>query len=205
MTSRTIRPGRQARGQAHIQRILDAAAALIAQSGVDGLTMSAIGEAAGSAPGSLYQFFSNREALIEALAERESAVVQACVLQALEAWHCGSSKTPASLMDALLPPLLETYRARPAWGELLHALAQRGAPGDVEQALDASIQMPLATALSLLSPGASTDRSMLAAAMLLNFGHAGLLAACVDESGSVYGEVRRALIAYVTEWARDEG
>ncbi|MCO6185723.1 TetR/AcrR family transcriptional regulator [Rhizobium sp. L1K21] len=205
MTARTIRPGRQARGQAHIQRILDSAAALIAQSGVDGLTMSAIGEAAGSAPGSLYQFFSNREALIEALAEREAAIVEACVLSALESWNSRQSKTPMSLMDALLPPLFETYQARPAWGELLHALARRGAPGDVEQALDASIQMPLAAALSLLCPQASADRCMLAAAMLLNFGHAGLLAACADTSGSVYGEVRRALNAYVTDWARNEG
>ena len=180
--------------------MLNAAAELIAKSGVDGMTMSAVGAAAGSAPGSLYQFFPSREALIEALAKREAAAVEACVEASLSTWRATGEQTSEGLIDALLPPLLEAYRESPAWGELLHALARRGAPGDLEQALDARIQVMLADALSRLAPQASPAQSMLAAALMLNFGHAGVLSASRDLGEIMLAEVRRALVAYLTAW-----
>ena len=64
------RPRRQERGQRRIAAILDAAAALFAARGVEGTTMSAIAERSRTSIGSLYQFFPNREALVEALAEQ---------------------------------------------------------------------------------------------------------------------------------------
>jgi len=63
-------PRRQERGQRRIAAILDAAAALFAARGVEGTTMSAIAERSHTSIGSLYQFFPNREALVEALAEQ---------------------------------------------------------------------------------------------------------------------------------------
>ncbi len=61
---------RQERGQRRIAAILDAAAALFTSRGVEGTTMSAIAAESGTSIGSLYQFFPNREALVEALAEQ---------------------------------------------------------------------------------------------------------------------------------------
>jgi AcrR family transcriptional regulator len=43
---------------------------LFASRGVEGTTMSAVAAASGTSIGSLYQFFPNREALVEALAEQ---------------------------------------------------------------------------------------------------------------------------------------
>jgi AcrR family transcriptional regulator len=63
-------PRRQARGQRRIAAILEAAAALFTSRGVEGTTMSAIAAESGTSIGSLYQFFPNREALVEALAEQ---------------------------------------------------------------------------------------------------------------------------------------
>jgi AcrR family transcriptional regulator len=63
-------PRRQERGQRRIAAILDAAAALFTSRGVEGTTMSAIAAHSATSIGSLYQFFPNREALVEALAER---------------------------------------------------------------------------------------------------------------------------------------
>jgi AcrR family transcriptional regulator len=63
-------PRRQARGERRIAAILDAAAALFAGRGIEGTTMSAIAAQSGTSIGSLYQFFPNREALVEALAEQ---------------------------------------------------------------------------------------------------------------------------------------
>jgi AcrR family transcriptional regulator len=68
--ARRTPPRRQERGQRRIAAILDAAAALFASRGVEGTTMSAIAAASETSIGSLYQFFPNREALVEALAEQ---------------------------------------------------------------------------------------------------------------------------------------
>jgi len=68
--ARRVPPRRQERGQRRIAAILEAAAALFAARGVEGTTMSAIAERSRTSIGSLYQFFPNREALVEALAEQ---------------------------------------------------------------------------------------------------------------------------------------
>lgn len=201
MTAEAARKPRQARSQARVQRILDAAAEQIALGGVESLTMAGVGVASGSAPGSLYQYFPTRDHLIDALAEREARLVEICVADAIADWQKCGSATPSSLIDALLPPLMKIYRARPAWGELLHALARGGEPGAVEQRLDAQIEKHLTGALCRLNPDATKDRRALAAAILLDLGHAGLFLAKRIASEAAYGEVRLALIAYLTAWS----
>jgi AcrR family transcriptional regulator len=61
---------RQPRGQARIEQILDAATLVFAEKGYESTTTNAIAARAGISPGSLYQFFSNKEAIAEGLAER---------------------------------------------------------------------------------------------------------------------------------------
>lgn len=64
------RTPRQERGAARVERLLNAAAALIAELGVEGTTTNAIAAAAATSVGSLYQFFPNKDAVVHALAER---------------------------------------------------------------------------------------------------------------------------------------
>jgi AcrR family transcriptional regulator len=67
----------QDRGQRRVDLILDAAAAVIAEVGVDGATTNAIAARARTSVGSLYQFFPNKDAIVQALAVRyTSAFVQ---------------------------------------------------------------------------------------------------------------------------------
>lgn len=61
---------KQARSRQRFALILDAAAALIAQHGVDNVTTNHIAERAGVSIGSLYQFFPSKEAIIAALLDR---------------------------------------------------------------------------------------------------------------------------------------
>jgi AcrR family transcriptional regulator len=61
---------RQSRGEARIEQILDAATLVFAEKGYEATTTNAIAARAGISPGSLYQFFSNKEAIAEGLAER---------------------------------------------------------------------------------------------------------------------------------------
>jgi AcrR family transcriptional regulator len=60
----------QARSRKRYDAILDAAAAIFAEIGVEAATMEAIAERAETSIGSVYQFFPNKLTLFEAVAER---------------------------------------------------------------------------------------------------------------------------------------
>lgn len=63
----------QRRSALRVERMLDAAAGLLDELGTEGLTTSAIARAAGVSVGSLYQFFPDKHAVVEALARRSFA------------------------------------------------------------------------------------------------------------------------------------
>lgn len=68
--NRLRREPRQARSRARVARILDAAAALADEAGVDGLAVAEIARRARVPIGTLYQFFASKDAVVHALAER---------------------------------------------------------------------------------------------------------------------------------------
>ena len=59
---------RQKRGVLRVEEILQAAGALFTELGYDNVTTNMIAARAGVSPGSLYQFFSNKEAIAQAFA-----------------------------------------------------------------------------------------------------------------------------------------
>jgi AcrR family transcriptional regulator len=60
----------QQRSAARVERMLDAAAELLDEVGLEGLTTSGIAGRASVSVGSLYQFFPDKHAVVEALARR---------------------------------------------------------------------------------------------------------------------------------------
>ncbi|MFG2254288.1 TetR/AcrR family transcriptional regulator [Streptomyces mirabilis] len=60
----------QARSRETVKRILDAAAVLIDEGGVDAVTTRLIADRAGITAASLYRFFADREQILDALVER---------------------------------------------------------------------------------------------------------------------------------------
>ena len=68
-------PVRRARGLARIASILDAAAAEFAHLGYDRATTNSIAARAGISPGSLYQYFSDKAAIADALAARYAETI----------------------------------------------------------------------------------------------------------------------------------
>lgn len=60
----------QKRSREMVNRLLDTTAALLAERGLDNTTTNHVAERAGVSIGSLYQYFPDKEALIEALLER---------------------------------------------------------------------------------------------------------------------------------------
>ncbi|MGJ5201914.1 TetR/AcrR family transcriptional regulator [Bradyrhizobium sp. HKCCYLR20261] len=72
----TARAPRQARGRERREQLLDAAAALIAESGLAAVSMHAAAERAGASIGSVYHFFRDKDQMLDALAERHDAELQ---------------------------------------------------------------------------------------------------------------------------------
>lgn len=100
----------QARSRETVERILDAAAVLIDEGGVDAVTTRAIAERAGITAPSLYRFFADREQVLDALIELHLERLSAFLAQAEAGW------TPRSLAEFVareLDSYAAYYRAHP--------------------------------------------------------------------------------------------
>jgi AcrR family transcriptional regulator len=108
---RTMRmtPRRQARGERRVAQLLDAAAMVFAEYGYEGTTTNAVAARAGASPGTLYQFFSNKETLAEALAERYLRQ-----LDEIFAPDIGRLPVPA-LVDQVIDPMMAFGVANPGF------------------------------------------------------------------------------------------
>lgn len=63
----------QARSRERVERILDVAARIVVERGVDAMTTRSVADEAGVPVASLYQYFSDRDAVLLALVERDIA------------------------------------------------------------------------------------------------------------------------------------
>jgi AcrR family transcriptional regulator len=110
-------PRRQARGERRIAQIIDAAAELFAENGYESVTTNAIAARAGISPGSLYQFFSNKDAIVRALTERYVAELASAHSAALEGDDLDDLALDA-LVDKVLSPLVAFNRSHRAFKAL---------------------------------------------------------------------------------------
>jgi AcrR family transcriptional regulator len=79
----TRRVPRQERSRRRVEGLLDSAARLVVERGVDALTTRDIAEGAGAPVASLYQYFSDKEDVLLALAERDMEEMDAQVVEDL--------------------------------------------------------------------------------------------------------------------------
>lgn len=74
------RTPRQARSREKVQLMLEAATRILEKEGLGGLTTNAVAAKAGVSIGTLYQYFPNKAAILDALADREMADMSARVM-----------------------------------------------------------------------------------------------------------------------------
>lgn len=114
--------------------LLDAAQGVIAESGYDAATMSAIAQRAGASIGSLYQFFPNKQAVAQALRVHYSKEYDdRCSGLALEARSPNLDAFVSHLID-LTVSFVETH---PAFLPLLDAPGNTRIPAAIRHALRA--------------------------------------------------------------------
>ncbi|WP_411079132.1 TetR family transcriptional regulator [Streptomyces sp. cmx-18-6] len=131
-TAEATRPRRrQARGEARIAQLLQAAASVFCTSGYTASSTNAIAREAGVSPGTLYQFFPNKEAIAVELGD-----------QLLNRWRdtYGAAFTPSHMelpldrmLDAVLDPLIAFNCENPAFFALMHGSE---IPGRITEAHD---------------------------------------------------------------------
>lgn len=105
----------QERGRQTVVRILEAAAAIADEEGVDAATTRAIADRAGVSYPSLYRFFADREAILDELLERLCAELDARCVEAEKSWQITSV---ADLLNNELDLHVHYYRRYPSSARL---------------------------------------------------------------------------------------
>ncbi|MEU5155465.1 TetR/AcrR family transcriptional regulator [Glycomyces sp. NPDC021274] len=108
---------RQARGEKRIEELLDAAAAVFAERGYKAAGTNEIARRAGASPGTLYQFFQNKDAIAEALMARYVARLRAAHG---EAFDPAVAELPLpEMLDRTIDPVVAFDRANPGFYALM--------------------------------------------------------------------------------------
>lgn len=179
---------RQARGERRVSQLLAAAAGVFCRTGYAAASTNAIAREAGVSPGTLYQFFPNKEAIAIELGGQ--------LLHRAEETH-GQAFLPENmcrplpeLLDAILDPLIAFNCENPAFWALMHG---SGIPGMTQEHEELHTRMfgRVEGALRALSPGASPAELTHTSHMIL-----GIFKASLDLILAHEGAERA---AYVTE------
>jgi AcrR family transcriptional regulator len=114
------REPRQARSKERVERILDVAAAIVDERGVDAVTTNAIAAEAELPVGTIYQFFPNRQAVLHALLARGLDALDARFQPLLAPAH--DDEPLAVTVDAVVDALAAAYTEIPALAALVQGL-----------------------------------------------------------------------------------
>src|ERR1035438_8246894 len=98
----------QARGRRTVARVLDAAAEQFVAVGYDAATTTQIAARAGVSVGSVYQFFADKEALLDALAERHAAGIDGVLSSSQQ---LGERASLVQVVDAIVDGVI-AYASR---------------------------------------------------------------------------------------------
>lgn len=195
---------RQSRGQQRVERLLDAAAEVIAESGLAAATAEAIAQKAQTAKGSLYQFFPNRDAVLAALALRYADEMRAIHERAFPMDSRGLSLD--RLIDRIVKPLAEFHDRNPAFRRVFATIEgpaddTRTAPLRLRSQLFDSFVDRLDVLFSARNPTLPSKERRRAALVCATVGQS-LLArrsrAPLAEKKPLLDDLRRLLVAYLT-------
>ena len=160
-----------------VDAILEATIRVLEREGADAATTSRVAEVAGVSVGTLYQYFANRDAILNALQDRELERASQLMSGLLGRSERASEQ---DIARAVVEALLKSYRAAPALHRVLAVEGLRVTPHDRVLAFDARVVGTIRAFLSL--PGMRVRRTNLDAAAFV-----------------IYQAVRAAMLAYLLE------
>lgn len=183
--------------------LLDAAATVIARSGLEAATAEAIALEARTAKGSLYQFFPNRDAVLAALALRFADEMRAIHERAFPIDSHGL--TLERLIDRIVKPLAEFHDRNPAFRRVFAhhdgpSDDTRSAPSRLRSQLFESFVDRLDVLFAARNPRLGTRERRRAALIAATIGQSILARrarAVAAEKKALFDDLRRILIAYL--------
>ncbi len=132
-SSKTSRkPPQQSRAKATVSAILDGMIRVLDQEGFEAATTTRIAEVAGVSVGTLYQYFGNRDEILNALQDREFERA----MQMMQRVLVEGRSDPRAIARSVIEGLLELYAVSPALHRLLVLEGLRVTPTDRVQAFD---------------------------------------------------------------------
>jgi AcrR family transcriptional regulator len=137
---------RQARSRATVTAILDATTRILDREGPDAATTTRVAEVAGISIGTLYQYFSHRDAILDALQDREFERAMELMQQVLAAGAIGPGRDVAR---RVIEGLLKLYAAAPGLHRVLALEGLRVASADRVHAFDLHVVGVVRTFLSM--------------------------------------------------------
>ena len=127
---------KQQRAKVTVAAILDGAVRVLDREGAEAATTSRIAEVAGVSVGTLYQYFANRDAILDALQDREFDRATEMMNRVLAR---GAYQSDREVARAVIEGLLELHGAAPALHRLLVVEGLRVTPTERVQAFDMRI------------------------------------------------------------------
>ena len=113
----------QARAQETVRAILEATVQILDREGLDAATTTRIAEVAGVSIGSLYQYFSHRDAILSALQDREFERTLHLMERVLA--DANLDEEPLETVRAVLRGLADLYTASPGLHRVLATYGER--------------------------------------------------------------------------------
>lgn len=194
---------RQARGERRIAEILAAAARVLGDHGYERATTNAIAAEAGISPGSLYQYFRNKDEITAALAATYAAGLSAAHDAAFDLGDV-TRLTATETIDRVIDPILAYNLANPGF----KALSARPdmPPGLVAatRPIHEALRGRVVGILVQRFPGRSSVELNLAGQLMIQVFQAAMptiTAAEAKQRPVIVAEVKRMLSAYVRELA----
>ena len=193
------RTPQQVRSQQRVNLILDTAADLFAEVGYEPTTTNSIAERAGISIGSLYRYFSDKDAILRALAKRHQEQVRGIFDRIFSG---DLIYLPLDvLLDRLIDPFVELHTACPAYKQILLGSDVSADIAAANEELDQEIVRRMAEVLQLTALGMDTERAHLVATVCKAQVKAllSLVGSSDDREfrSQVTAEVKRMLLGYI--------
>lgn len=190
----------QQRGQQRIEKILDAADALFAEVGYDQATTNAIAARAKTSIGSVYQFFEDRQGILQALAQRYHKRLRAVHETAL---NPEAARLPLpEVYDRVIRSLADFHRTNPGFRPLFFGSPTSAGLAEAAHLLHEECVGRMEDMLATAQPDLAPERRRLLATINVEVLKALLP---LSEQGDelhrecVLSEIRRLLLGYTKQ------
>jgi AcrR family transcriptional regulator len=190
---------RQARGERRITEILDAALAVFAEIGYEAASTNRIAARAGISPGSLYQFFANKESIAEALSARLVDALRAAHAAAFDD-DSAAALPPDGLLDRMLDPLIAFNVANPGAKSLFGNTNMPAHMAAATRPLHEAVIGRVAAILARRAPHLPEDereRTAMVAVQIVRAMMPPIVAASGEDRQAMVGELKKALRGYL--------